>query len=336
MLSSLNAQNHKFMLTELEIRNFKLFEHLKIEGLRRVNLFAGKNNSGKTALLEALRIMAAGKDISVMHYILNQRGQRMINHWTAYDPFFYGPALKSTLDNNPLELQIGSFRITRIAKGDKNTDYFIKSLEDNQEDLNQLWSRNSLPHPIIPQDTAVFIPFGAMDYFPLQKLWDSIVLTPEEDKVTEIIKETILPNLIRLDINAERTLVRLKGEKKPLPLKVLGDGAQRILLIAVGLVSAQNNILLLDEIEVGLHYSVLEKLWEIIFRYAEELNVQVFATTHSSDAIQSFVYTSEKMNKRDQAAYFRLQNNRQNGQPEVISYDLARMENALESNLEIR
>lgn len=39
------------MLTQLKIQNFRLFKHLHIEGLRRINLFAGKNNSGKTALL---------------------------------------------------------------------------------------------------------------------------------------------------------------------------------------------------------------------------------------------------------------------------------------------
>ncbi|NJK72937.1 MAG: AAA family ATPase [Microcoleus sp. SU_5_6] len=42
------------MLKEIEIQNFRCFEHIKISGFERVNLIGGKNNAGKTALLEAL------------------------------------------------------------------------------------------------------------------------------------------------------------------------------------------------------------------------------------------------------------------------------------------
>jgi len=324
------------MLNELHIRNFRLFEDLKIEGLKRVNLFAGKNNSGKTALLEALRIMAAEKDVSVVHHILNQRGQPITNYWDAYDPLFNRQALKSAKDFQNLTININQFQIGRQFKGVKQIEYFIQNDDDSgsRESLNPQANASNLN--VSPRDAAVFIPFGATDHFPLEKLWDSIVLTPKEDKVMEIMQATILPNLVRLDVKPDRTLVRLKGEETPLPLKSLGDGAQRMLLIAIALVSAKDNMLLLDEMDAGLHYSVLEKLWEIIFRFAEDLHVQVFATTHSSDAIKTFVYTLEKLDQGDQGAYFRLQNDRKTAQPEVISYDLARMENAMESNLEIR
>ncbi|MBU6343583.1 MAG: AAA family ATPase, partial [Bacteroidetes bacterium] len=50
------------MITQLHIRNFRLFGSLDIDGLKRVNLFAGKNNTGKTYLLEAIRIWAANGD----------------------------------------------------------------------------------------------------------------------------------------------------------------------------------------------------------------------------------------------------------------------------------
>ena len=47
------------MLEKLEIRNYRIFRELKIDQLRRINLIAGSNNSGKTSLLEA--IFPAGK-----------------------------------------------------------------------------------------------------------------------------------------------------------------------------------------------------------------------------------------------------------------------------------
>jgi len=45
---------------------------------------------------------------------------------------------------------------------------------------------------------------------------------------------------------------------------------------------------LIDEIENGLHYTVQQDVWCAILRLADRLNVQVFATTHSWDAIQAF------------------------------------------------
>lgn len=43
------------------------------------------------------------------------------------------------------------------------------------------------------------------------------------------------------------------------------------------------NILLIDEIENGLHYSAYKKLWEAIFALATTTNKQVFVTTHSKE-----------------------------------------------------
>lgn len=52
------------ILPSLEIRNFRGFRHLQIERLGRVNLIVGKNNIGKTSLLEALQLYAAKGDFS--------------------------------------------------------------------------------------------------------------------------------------------------------------------------------------------------------------------------------------------------------------------------------
>ena len=62
----------------------------------------------------------------------------------------------------------------------------------------------------------------------------------------------------------------------------------RLLGIALALVNAKDGILLIDEIEGGLHYSVQPDMWRLIFETAAKLNVQVFATTHSLDCIRAF------------------------------------------------
>ncbi len=46
------------MLKRLQIRNFRGFNALKIDQLSGINLIVGKNNSGKTSLLEAIFLLS--------------------------------------------------------------------------------------------------------------------------------------------------------------------------------------------------------------------------------------------------------------------------------------
>lgn len=99
--------------------------------------------------------------------------------------------------------------------------------------------------------------------------WDRIVFTEHEDIVRRALK-IITPEFENL------TFVRID------------DGMLRILQIALKLVSARGGFLLIDEFENGLHYSVQENVWTLLFEMAEQLDIQVFATTHSWDCIESF------------------------------------------------
>jgi AAA15 family ATPase/GTPase len=68
----------------------------------------------------------------------------------------------------------------------------------------------------------------------------------------------------------------------------MGDGINRILTIILALVNCDHGYLMVDEIETGLHYTVLFVLWKVIYELASKLNVQVFATTHSTDCIRCY------------------------------------------------
>lgn len=68
----------------------------------------------------------------------------------------------------------------------------------------------------------------------------------------------------------------------------MGDGVNRVFGIALGLILSRGGALLLDEVENGLHHSVQDQVWEATFALAEQFDVQVFATTHSWDAVVAF------------------------------------------------
>jgi len=326
---SINPLFLHVMLNELNIQNFRLFKQFHLKGLRRVNLFAGKNNTGKTALLEALRIIAANAHVTVINNIISRRGQLVPGQEESYESLFNREILRQHKEETIL-LILGDINLKRKVNGKDNIQ-FQYSIPGRNGELTS--SLTPFDHP---KDGCVYLPFGNESVFPIKQLWDGIVLTPSEDEVIGILQRTIFPDLKRVDIREDRTLVRLGNEPLPIPLKNLGDGAQRLLLLAIALVSAKGSMLLIDEIEAGLHHSVQEHLWSLIFHYSKLWDIQVFVTTHSQDTVRTFTYLLEQPGNAELGAYFRLQKAHKSDDIEAISYDLERLENALESKLEPR
>jgi AAA15 family ATPase/GTPase len=80
---------------------------------------------------------------------------------------------------------------------------------------------------------------------------------------------------------------------KRVPMGSMGDGIWRMLEITLAMVNIPGGTLLIDEIDTGLHFSVMLDLWRLIFRTAEKLDIQVFATTHSSDCWKSLAEVAQ-------------------------------------------
>lgn len=136
----------------------------------------------------------------------------------------------------------------------------------------------------------------------LTSLFDEIVLTPEESLVLSAL-QIIEPKIERIASvgpdkyggisrsSRERErggfVVKVSDKDQPIPVGNMGDGIWRILAIALAIVSCQGGVLLVDEIDSGLHYTVMSDMWKLIWKTATRLNVQVFATTHNSDCWSS-------------------------------------------------
>ncbi|OAD20145.1 hypothetical protein THIOM_004170 [Candidatus Thiomargarita nelsonii] len=126
-------------------------------------------------------------------------------------------------------------------------------------------------------------------------------------------------------------MIFFKNER--IPLKHLGEGMYRVFHIILALVNAKNGFLLIDEFENGLHYTVQPKVWELIFKLAKELNVQVFATTHSKDCVEGFHAVWES--QEDEGTLHRLDNDPDEGVI-VMPYNCELVAYALDRSGEIR
>jgi len=126
------------------------------------------------------------------------------------------------------------------------------------------------------------------------------------------------------------------GIERRVPIQIMGDGIIKFLSILATIASAENGIVLIDEIENGFHHSVLNALWETIYKTAEQYNVQVFATTHSLECVNSFneINKYDLINKDDSRLY-RIEKMNKNDF-EVFEYNSEVLESSVESNWEVR
>lgn len=132
----------------------------------------------------------------------------------------------------------------------------------------------------------------------LARFWDKVALTDKEERIVQALNLIFHGTVERVAMigsergsrygHARRAVVRIRGQRQPVPLTSLGDGATRLFGIALALANSQDGFLLIDEAENGIHHSVHHDLWAMVLRTAHENNVQVFATTHGWDCIVGY------------------------------------------------
>jgi hypothetical protein len=176
------------------------------------------------------------------------------------------------------------------------------------------WSRTLRMRARRVETSPPFLHAGNFDEEVAGRWWDAIALRESEERIIEALRLLVPIERITLIESSGPSrrrvfLVRLRDQKTPQPLKSLGDGVERVFRTALALEYARRNgespqlslfptdempetlarsVLLIDEVESGIHYTAIEGYWKMIFALARELNVQVFATTHSWDCIEGF------------------------------------------------
>ena len=291
----------KNKISFIEIENFKTFDKLKIDGFKRVNLISGKNNLGKTALLEALNLNASSIDINNLFMsikdVLNKR-----NNNIEIDFFKQNTtnlSITTDLKNISLDYQnVTPEAIINLSVGkDVKQGVQISQIFQGGILINQY--KNSKVN---------FISTKTIDIYYLSNLYATLVEFGKDeflDKSLQIFDDSILS--IRQTMQGTPSFrVKVKNREKPILLNSLGDGINRFMAIICAIWASKDGFLFIDEVENGIHYTNLEKLWKIIFEVSEEANCQVFATTHSKECIEAF----NRENKEDNGTYIELYKNK--------------------------
>lgn len=358
----------KLHLESLEIENFRAFKHLKIEKLGRVNLITGKNGVGKSCVLESLALFANNGRFATVVQALHARqeiGREFGSHSFAPEALEEVLSAARGLFNDwPDLLDNPRLRISEIGQDGVEAGVGWGLLRPNGPEADEhpdvdrpYWTASRLQQDPVPLDrtsswrqgglrarqlsealVSKYVPAGGLSDSEMASIWDSIGVTEAGDHVLEAIS-VVLPAVTRL-IFTEGTIpgqrvpqVRVAGAPPPTPLRLFGDGVVRMLGIALALASAGDGLLLIDEVENGLHYSVQEDLWRLIFTTARELNVQVFATTHSWDCVEGF-QRAAVADKQEEGYLIRLQ--RKDDVFRVALYDEELLTTATREDIEVR
>ena len=174
----------------------------------------------------------------------------------------------------------------------------------------ELWEDNRFLWRDTPKEPKLNVvtisPFShRVEQLQVTQLTDTI-LADQEFSILECVR-LIDPEIASLKILSRRGIrptlwLRRKGTGYS-PLYVLGDGFRRVLTIALGLVRSQNGVLLIDEIETAIHKDALVEVFQWLVEAAAHYNVQLFATTHSLEAVDALVASKEH---RDEIVTYRL------------------------------
>jgi hypothetical protein len=325
-------------ISKLRVTRFRSLHDLAVGPFERVNLITGKNNSGKSSLLEAVRILATEGAPSTFYNILNYREEAGSNvpeveaglspkDTSSFSSLFSGfPNLAGCAEPFTISNQNGGqspIKTIAVKVGwytEQNDPEqgrrFVKAGEDlfgeaagfpmleieapNRRRLLRIDNSRQYRRVLSEgsegtQTPCIFLdPFSSRSTSQLATLWDSIALREEEKQVIAAL-QIISPDIEAVSMigsdsgpRSRTAIAKSNHYPNPIPLRTFGDGVNRLFGIILSLSCAKGGVLLVDEIENGLHHSILSKVWTVIFRMARSLDVQVFATSHSWDCIEAF------------------------------------------------
>ena len=155
--------------------------------------------------------------------------------------------------------------------------------------------------------------------------------------MVEFLKDTIDNNIQNVEFteleNIKRFLVDSKAfSDSAVPITSYGEGLQRIFEIALSFAYCKNGVLLIDELETAIHYSLLVNFTKFIQELAVKFNVQVFITSHSKECIGAFVENG--VHNEDINFYTMIRDSEDKIQ--TIIYDNKSLINELKQDLEVR
>lgn len=346
------------MIEAITVERFRGLERLDVEGFGRVNLILGKNNCGKTALMEALSIAhapALAAEAVFTHQEARNRNIPARDFERFWRPLFWKQDADQGLALN-VRLADGTRASVELRKSQASS-LFIDNTASPSALPRANWTIDilteqdgqELKDKIVGSSAGLRLPSGmGKDFMWIHtapgvgdeevRSFSSLKQAGREAELAALLRE-IDPDVSGVELlspsgTSAELFVRLAQHDGPsLPMSMMGEGFQRCFEIGVSAVADDRSTLFIDEFDNGLHHSVLTPVWRWLAIVSAKRNLQVFATTHSEECIAAASRAFTALND-DGLRVIRLDRRQHKTVAAVYNRDL--VETAIAADVEIR
>ncbi|MFH1881713.1 MAG: AAA family ATPase [Planctomycetota bacterium] len=351
------------MFKSIKIKNLRAITDLEISNLGQVNLFVGHNNCGKTTILEALffligatnpRLLVSANTFRGLNVMSKELWRTFFNNMDITVPIEISGEIRKTKEEQKLlirpvkkktrakEPAVSDFVSLEVEPGDSKPPFVPDGLE--LEYTSSITPRDKTISHIFVKGfeieiegvkerdiRGIFInPLTIYDWK------DRFAASQRRKQIQEVITflKQIDPYISDLRLNAIGMLETDIGLSDLLPANLMGGGIAKFLSVMLAMLDSRDGIVLIDEIEDGLHHSAQQKIWEAVLNWAQELNVQVFATTHSNECVKALNISANTTLFGSEAKLFRIESKDEKFR--AVEYSKEILAESLESNWEVR
>lgn len=286
-------------LTYFKVENFKKFDSLEVKDIGQFNLIVGDNNVGKTCFLEALLIDSDSK-ITNTNFIISLLNRKILSfnniYKTSESSFsFFKHLAKKNDSTSIINYQLNKRKIKGDVKDfelplnfkDKWDRPLISDKNIFDLEISHRFFRKSLQnfnYPLISLNS---------NEDDIVDLYNSLTTKKDKEDLIQVLK-VIFPLIIDVEYKIEfkqifdTFIFSFKDKDEFIPLNYLGDGFKRIFYIILKVLSLKGKRIMIDEIETGIHHSRQKDFLKNTLKVCKELDVQLFATSHSKECETAF------------------------------------------------
>ncbi len=275
-------------IEKIEIEKFKCFNNFKAGGFKRINLIGGRNNVGKTTLLEAcLLSMSANLEELYGNFLAIKTTRDVVNVMDSnYTDDIY---IRKLIDQKELNISANNNVVSYKLQDDK---YVIQCLNEKYQktytELDDFIKIKRLHAKWVAKSDLLSI---NVIYDGLLKiLIDSLKKTNKYDELNEYLKDVF--NIYNIDIIDDEPNIKKIKDGNYMPISSFGQGLKSFINIIASLLDVRKYIFI-DEIENGIHYTLHDKMWEIIFKISKK-EIFKYSQQHIQKNALSHMIESQK------------------------------------------
>jgi ABC-type cobalamin/Fe3+-siderophores transport system ATPase subunit len=350
-------------IRSLTVKNYRPLHNCSFN-MGLINIIGGMNGVGKSSLLEAIFTLLDRMDPVVLlrpaifrsfPFALQAESLGLFSNGNTADPI---EIIATTLKGvEALKISYGTVAPSQSAQISVATDAQVPpTVQASAIGLNIEWFVDGTPDGLVGFINAphgmMFVPHRPFSAVNVRGslLTATNRYNPKDlaDRYTEVVQSDNLQYLLdalRLVQPALKSLQLLQvggqsiihadiGLQIQIPINLLGDGAIAIAAIVLNAVYARGGVLLIDEFDTSIHYSVLSKVWSIMGRLAATFNTEIVVSTHSRECIQAATRGLKDVNLFENLNYIRL--DRIGPEVTVTVYPPDELKAALDAEWEVR